>query len=224
MDHQELLDLGSCTRESLYHSSPVFIFYSSITNKNYKFALDLRPKGGKESGDEDDVGIYFYNKNSEKINVEVTFSLPHSGNARLDFETSIEPFGGHGFWSIIKRSTLEQRSRAFLPDGHLVLKCDVTVLPLKDELNPNVTGTEEETLSKAMIRLLIDTTMSDLTIVSGGESLPCHKNIRANKSDVLLEAEGYVIPSIRLIHLMPIAQNRLIRCHNSCSEIMNECF
>ena len=82
----ELQDQGSS------HYSSVYSFYSQNSKKNFKFSLQIKPRGEE---DDDNIGVYLVNNNSEKIGVSASLSVANKGKLR-EFDLVIKAHSGYG--------------------------------------------------------------------------------------------------------------------------------
>jgi hypothetical protein len=166
--------------------SPKFKFHFAEVKKRYKFYLVIKSKGKKEK---DDIGIYFISKNNEKLEMKFSICLLNNSGSRFSECSQSETFlpkYNWGFANVITRSELVANSETFLPNGNLEIECNFTIFQsTPDCFKIKPIRSDPDTCQQSMERLCLNPDFSDLQIVCGGQTFPCHKNILANKSDVL---------------------------------------
>ena len=169
----ELQDQGSS------HYSSVYSFYSQNSKKNFKFSLQIDPRGEEDKEkDDDDIGVYLMNNNSEKIGVSASFSVANKGKLR-EFSSAIEANSGHGYSNFLTRAELAENKTTYLPEGHLHIHCQFALFIYEKKMTSKAETLES--LKDSMQRLLIDASLYDTTIICGEEKLPCHGSILANR-------------------------------------------
>ena len=121
------------------------------------------------------------NKNLENVGVSASISLANQVHKK-EFSAVVKANGGRGFPSFLSRETLADNKSSYLPAGHLDIICRFTFYVYKN-MKPvgDVALFSKEPLKISMERLLCDTTLSDIIIMSGSESFPCHRSILANR-------------------------------------------
>lgn len=120
----ELQDDYSLTKSS------TFTFKSSMLNKDYKFCLEIWPRGDKTCIDE--LGIFLRNENREKVGISYKISV---GNKSTLFSTT-KTFDANSSWgwkNFITRTELAANKDKYLPVGLLHIQCEFKVHEFKAE-------------------------------------------------------------------------------------------
>jgi hypothetical protein len=170
--------------------SSVFEFYFAEVQKSFNFCLFVEPKcQKKEEPANDNVGVFLQNENNAAIQLKYTLSILDKVGKKVVEENLTKLLPAHDSWGypeFITRTLLASDSKTFLPEGHLMIHCDFTIVhsDLVSSISTSSPETSSDTLRQSMEKLLTDPTLSDFKVVCGEETVRCHKNILATKSDV----------------------------------------
>ena len=163
------------------HNSSVYSFFSQKSRKDFKFSLEINPRGTNDGNNESGVGIFLINNNSEKVGVSATFYLANQFR-KTEFYKAMDAHSNWGYTSYITIKELIQNRAVCLPEGHLDIHCKFTFYIHEKKLpSEATTDVTLESLKDSMQRLLIDATLSDTTILCGEEKFHCHGSILANR-------------------------------------------
>jgi hypothetical protein len=165
--------------------SPVFTFDFPALKKSYVFQLVVQPKGAEGVfRDDDDVGVYLRNNNSDTLHIKMALSLLNSAGREDDREAETYSFTAKtskGFDYLFSRTELAEKRESLLPGGCLQIRCDFTII-LPGLVNH---VSQLQPCPEVNSCLLNDDSLSDFEIVCGSQTFPCHKAVLANKSPVL---------------------------------------
>jgi hypothetical protein len=171
-------------------NSSVFEFYFPEVQKTLYFSLSVDPKGrNDEPAELKNVGVYLQNESVEDLQLEFTLSLLNQVGKKVEDSTAkrlIPTKSGWGFRDFITRNLLASDSKTFLPDGHLNICCEFTIIhsDLVSSISKSSPETSTDIWRQSMEKLLTDPTLSDFKVVCGEETIACHRSILATKSDV----------------------------------------
>lgn len=162
------------------HFSSTHSFYSQQLKESLKFSLQIYPKGQTEDNT-DEVGIFLFNENSEKVGVSASIHLANQIRKK-EFSKAIEADSGWGFPGFITCKELAENKLTYLPQGHLDIHCQFTFYIYAENKPTRLEAAKScEPLKDSMRRLLVDATLSDTIIVCGQERFHCHRGILANR-------------------------------------------
>jgi hypothetical protein len=184
------LEWSEFTETGIRLKSSVFEFNFPEVQKSFHFCLNVYPKGCKnEEPGKDNVGVFLRNENNAAIQLKYTLSILDQFGKKVAVENVAKLLPANhswGFPDFVTRTFLASDSNTFLPEGHLKIHCDFTIIhsDLVSSISTSSPETSSDTLRQSMEKLLTDPTLSDFKVVCGEETVACHRNILATKSDV----------------------------------------
>ena len=196
----DILDWVAFLDDKNGRDSSYFTFHFPEVKKSYKFALRMvRPKPNKKDPDlKDFVSLYLKSANTEKLNVafEIYFRDKDGNRGHSSGKHSVvfEAYGRKrrgAIWGYPKHFSIPKvkaHHENVLEDGCLTIVCDFTIFhAVNVRTNTKRPNSDHKNcqLLPAMDKLLTSEIFSDFSFVCQDQVFPCHRNIIANRSEVL---------------------------------------
>ena len=197
---EKFMDRKESNKESF--KSELF-FIAGPEDKLTKWRIDVYPRGNKPEF-MDSVSIFLYSENDFEVTPSYKVSLLDKENKRkkcLEIKNGVHTFegntidNGYGWPKYIKRNALEGDPK-FLPDGNLVVFCEITLLgEEKTESGskyPSIPMNKHagqktdilQNLGDDLGRALSESDCSDVHLNCGGKIFNCHEFVLSARSPV----------------------------------------
>ncbi len=162
--------------------------------QNLPFQLEVFPNGEEGEDNSDYVAVFLTSRRQEDLEVKYDFSVQKAdgsfwGRIGNTFKKFSPEQNSWGYGKAFSKAKLQEKTGDLLPGGRLTIVCNLEIYYSDRQTEGKRQRIEfkvEETASLGdnMARALANGEFSDVTLVCGEKSFPCHKTVLAARSDV----------------------------------------